>query len=163
MNNPVIKLEKQTIDLMLEAFVFIGVSILVILPIYYFKELPEMIPTHFNGKGQPDAYNSKSMIWTLPVIGLVLCVGLYVLNRYPHVFNYPTKITIDNAVSYYRNATRLIRVLNLIIAWAFVFIMWKSIKVALKTSEGLGTWFLPVFIILMIGVIIYFVLKSNKR
>jgi len=162
MNNPIIKINKETLDIVLEVLTFIGLGVLTLIPMYYFGELPELIPTHFNGKGLPDDYSSRSTIWLLPVIGSVLGIGLYVLNKFPHIFNYHTKITNDNAFRYYKNATRLIRVLNLIVVWVFVFIMYKSIAVALNRSEGLGIWFIPVFIGIMIGPIIYFLLKSSK-
>lgn len=162
MSNPRIKVDKEAIDIIFEALTFIGLCILILLPIFYFNDLPETIPTHFNAKGQPDDYSAKSMIWLLPATGLLLGIGLYALNRFPHVFNYPTKISIDNAVGYYKRSSRLIRVLNLIIVWSFVFIMYKSILVATNKSEGLGVWFLPVFIGVIFGAIIYFTLKSHK-
>ncbi len=162
MSNPVIKVEKGLIDILLEMIMFIGLIALILIPVFYYKDLPEMIPTHFNAKGAPDDYNSKSMIWFLPIIGLFLAAGLFVLNKSPHVFNYPKALTIDNASKYYKNSTRLIRVLNLIITWAFVFVLYKSVQVVLGDSENLGIWFLPVFLIIIFSAIIYFAIKTRK-
>ncbi|WP_299440044.1 DUF1648 domain-containing protein [uncultured Aquimarina sp.] len=162
MSNPIIRVNKEAIDIVLEILTFVGLGILILAPIFYINELPEMIPTHFNAQGLPDDYSSKSTIWFLPVVGLVMGIGLYILNRFPHIFNYPAEITEDNAFRQYKNATRLIRVLNLTITWTFVFIIYKSIAVALNRSEGLGAWFIPVFIGVMIGPIAYFTLKSFK-
>ncbi|MBQ4803579.1 DUF1648 domain-containing protein [Aquimarina sp. MMG015] len=162
MGNPIIKVEKGLIDVLLEIIMLIGLITLILIPLFYYKDLPEMIPTHFNAKGTPDDYNSKSMIWFLPIIGLFLAAGLFVLNKSPHVFNYPKAFTKDNASKYYRNSTRLIRVLNLTITWTFVFILYKSVQVALGHSENLGIWFLPVFLIIIFGAIIYFALGARK-
>ncbi|WP_405205470.1 DUF1648 domain-containing protein [Aquimarina sp. LLG6339-5] len=162
MSNPIIRVEKGLIDILLEIIMFIGLIALILIPAFYYKDLPEMIPTHFNAKGVQDDYNSKSMIWLLPIIGLFLGVGLFVLNKSPHIFNYPKAFTLDNASKYYKNSTRLIGVINLTIIWAFVFILYKSVQVALGDSENLGIWFLPVFLIIIFGAIIYFALETRK-
>ncbi|WP_299608142.1 DUF1648 domain-containing protein [uncultured Aquimarina sp.] len=162
MGNPIINIKKDATDIVFEVCAFIGLGVLLLLPIIYNADLLDQIPTHFNAKGEPDNYSSKTSIWVLPVIGLLMVVGLYILNKFPHKFNYPSKISEDSAPRYYKITTRLIRVINLIIAWSFAYILYGSIQVAIGVYDGLGNWFLPVFIGALLGVMIYFILKSRK-
>ncbi|MHA7058404.1 DUF1648 domain-containing protein [Aquimarina sp. M1] len=162
MKNPIIKVKKEVLDIVLEVLTGLGLGVMVLIPIFYFNDLPEIVPTHFNIKGRPDDYSKKSMIWILPAIGWMLGISLYVLNKFPHAFNYPTKISGENAFQIYKDATRLIRMLNLIIIWSFVYVLYQSIRVAINKSEGLGSWFIPVFIGIIFSTIIYYILKSKK-
>ena len=90
--------------------------------------MPATIPTHYNGAGQADGFGGKITILTLPLIATVLFVGMTFLNKYPHIFNYPTNITQDNVLRQYTNATRLIRYLKLIIVFIFGLIAFKTIQ-----------------------------------
>lgn len=45
----------------------------------------------------------------LPVTSAILFPGMSLVNRAPHIFNYPVRITSENALIQYTNAPRLIR------------------------------------------------------
>ena len=90
--------------------------------IYAYFILPEIIPNHFNIEGQVDAVGTKIFIFVFPVLGTVVFFGLTFINQYPHIFNYPTSITAQNAEQQYRNATRLIRFLKSFIILIFSII-----------------------------------------
>ena len=55
----------------------------------------------------------------LPIISTLLFIGLTTLNKYPYMFNYPSQITKENSVHQYTNATRMMRVLKLVIVLLF--------------------------------------------
>ena len=61
-------------------------------------ELPEIIPTHYNEAGEADSYGDKLNILALPIISTLLFIGLTILNKRPHLFNYPSEITKENAL-----------------------------------------------------------------
>lgn len=96
--------------------------------LFVYSKLPEIIPTHFSFSGKADAYGSKSSIFTLPILGLVIFVLLTILNRFPHIFNYPVTITEDNALQQYKMGTRVLRYLKLIIAIIFLTIIYFTTK-----------------------------------
>ncbi len=159
---PKIKLELTTAD---KSFEIVGWFLILAvwgLTITNYSNLPETISTHYNGAGQADGFGGKATILTLPLIATILFIGLTVLNKFPHVFNYPTGITQDNAFRQYTNATRLIRYLKLIIVFIFGLIAFKTIQNANGEAEGLGVWFLPLTIGLIFISLIYFVTKSFK-
>ena len=125
-----------------------------------FSNLPDTIPTHFNAAGEADGFGSKASIIGLPVIATLLYIGLTLLNRVPHIFNFPTPVTEDNALKQYTNATRMIRYLKLILVFVFAGISYQTIQQANGTGEGLGLWFLPLTLVLIFVPLIYFVSKS---
>lgn len=159
---PIINLDKRPQDRALEVATFLGVLLLIALPVLYYAELPETVPVHFNGKGIADRYGSKGTMLMLPVIGTLMCFGLYALNRFPHIFNYPVEITEENAEKHYRNGTGLIRWLNLIIVLSFAFIEWRIINAATQGQGNLGSYFLPVFLATVFGVIGVYLWKSRN-
>lgn len=162
MKRPRIKIELEPIDRIIEAIGVIGLILLIGLPIFYFSQLPEIIPTHFNAKGEPDGFNGKASIWLLPICGFLIHLGLFWINKYPHKFNFPQKLTEENAEKLYRIATRMTRVLNTIILLVFAYLTYSTIQIGLENQNGLGPLFLPIFILLIIGTIGYFTVKSMK-
>jgi uncharacterized membrane protein len=131
--------------------------------ITHYSSLPETIPTHFNAAGEADGFGSKVSIIALPVIATLLFIGLTVLNRYPHIFNYPTAITQDNALKQYTLATRMLRYLKLVLVLVFGGIEFMTIQNATGKAAGLGVWFLPLTLILVFLPLVYFVINSLKK
>lgn len=159
---PKLTIEKETIDLFIESLSYIVVLLLICIPAYYYNQLPDKIPIHFDGSGNPDGYGKKEMIWLLPAIGLVMFFVLNQVTKHPHSFNYLKPITEANALHQYTLASRMMRVLNFITSSIFCFITWQSIRVALGQASGLGSLFLFVSLAVMTGVIGFYVYKSNK-
>ncbi|MFP2996114.1 DUF1648 domain-containing protein [Spongiivirga sp. MCCC 1A20706] len=163
MNRPKIELEKDTLDLFVEATGVVLLLALIVLPIVFYSQLPEKIPTHFGADGTADNYGSKDSIWFLPVIGTILFVGMFILNKHPHIFNYPTRITVDNAKRQYKNATKLIRFLNTTVVLVFTYITFSTINIALGKQEGLGTYFLLAFLALVFVPVVYHLFKAFPK
>lgn len=160
---PIIKLELTTADKTFEIIGWLLIISLWGLIITKYAHLPETIPTHYNGAGQADGFGGKTTILTLPLIATILFVGMTILNKFPHIFNYPSNITQDNALRQYTNATRMIRYLKLIIVIIFGLIAFKTIQNSNGQANGLGIWFLPMTLGLIFIPLIYFVAKSLKR
>lgn len=148
-NRPKIKIEPTTADRVLEIAGWSALAFLWIITLYNFKNLPAEIPTHFNGMGEVDAYGRRSTLLGLPIVGTVLFIGLTILNRFPHIFNYPVQITADNAARQYTLATRLMRLMKLSLVIIFILIVWSTTAVALEKAGKMSAWFLPV----MLGII----------
>jgi uncharacterized membrane protein len=157
---PKLKIQLTPTDQVLE---LLGWGVLLALWVWIgtnFSSLPDSIPTHFNAAGEADGFGTKASIIGLPLIATLLYIGLTLLNRFPHIFNFPTPITPNNALSQYTNATRMIRYLKLILVFVFAGISYQTIQQANGTGEGLGLWFLPLTLVLIFVPLIYFVSKS---
>lgn len=159
---PKIKLELTTADKIFEIVGWFLILAVWGLIITNYSNLPDTIPTHYNGAGQADGFGGKATILMLPLIATILFVGLTVINKFPHIFNYPTNITQDNALRQYTYATRLIRYLKLIVILIFGLIAFKTIQNANGEADGLGIWFLPMTLGLIFIPLTYYIIKSFK-
>ncbi len=149
-------------DLLIELLTLI-ILICLIGHIYItYDAIPESVPTHFNAYGEPDKFGTKDNMLILPAIAFVLYIGLSILNRYPHIYNYPTTITKDNALKAYTNATKMMRIAKLITVIIFSIISFQTVETAKGQSSGLGLWFLPVTFIIILAPVFYYLSKSFK-
>ncbi|WP_460218122.1 DUF1648 domain-containing protein [Psychroserpens sp. MEBiC05023] len=165
-NRPKIKVPLQALDIILD---LISITLLILMLAYVimsYADLPETIPSHFNGKGEVDGYSDKSMLWLLPGLGIVMYIGLFILNKYPHIHNYMVNITEDNALKNYRFSTRIVRITNVFVVALFSFISYSMIQGAKHEHFELGNWFLITVIsfcvLLPVGIFIYH-RKINKQ
>jgi uncharacterized membrane protein len=155
-NRPKIELELTLFDKALEILGWISVLVIWILVITNYITLPDTIPIHYNSLGVADRFGGKENILTLPIVATILFIGLTMLNQFPHLFNYPTPITEDNALRQYSYATRLLRYLKFIVLVIFGAIIWQTIS----NVHKIGIWFLPTTIALILIPLIYFLIKS---
>ena len=160
---PRIKLQLNQTDKILEVLGWISVVGIWALTLTNYSILPEIIPIHFNGAGKADGFGNKTQIFVLPIISTLLFIGLTTLNKYPYMFNYPSQITKENAVHQYTNATRMMRVLKLVIVVLFGLIVFRKIQIVNGHADGLGTWFLPLTMGMIFIPMLYFLIKSLKK
>ena len=161
-NRPKIEPSLTTTDKMIEFLGWIALVGIWMLALFNYSALPETIPIHYNAAGEADGFGNKSHVLTLPIIATVLFMGLTFLNKFPHKFNYPTKTTTENALHQYTNATRMIRILKLVIVVVFGLIVLKTIQNVNGNADGLGTWFLPLVLGLIFIPTAYYLTKSIR-
>ncbi|MBK7697643.1 MAG: hypothetical protein IPJ39_02405 [Saprospiraceae bacterium] len=150
---PIIKLELTTTDKAIELLSWISIMAIWLLTIISYTNLPDIIPTH---------YNAAEGILIEPIIATFIFVGMTILNKFPHTYNYLTEITTENALKHYTDATRLIRYLKLNIVIVFGLILLQTIRHANGQADGLGVWFTPMTIALLFIPIAYYLIKSSQ-
>ena len=166
MNRPKIKIEKTVADKSIEILTFLFILVSGVLIGIYYNQLPEKLPIHFNWPSKDkNGFGTKDLLWASPIICVIIVVGIYKLNQYPWIFNYPTKITARNAEFNYRQATRMLRILNLLIGLLCFSVTTISVLDGLGIENGLDKYLGPFFPILLIGLPIFFVIKilMNKK
>jgi len=151
-------MELTATDKVIELIGWFALLAIWFLTITSYSNLPDTIPIHFNGAGQIDGFGKKVNILILPLIATVFFVGLTLLNKFPHIFNYPTKINKDNALRQYTNMTRMNRYLKLVFVVIFGLLALKTIK----STGGLGVWFFPLTMGLIFLPMTYFIIKSFR-
>lgn len=162
-SRPKLKIHMTFMDKIIECLAWLSLIILWSIVLWNYSELPEIIPSHFNALGKVDDYSRKESIFVLPIIGTLLFLGLTISNKYPHIFNYPKNITLENAAIQYTNATRMLRFSKFIILLIFLFIIAKSLQIASGKSVNLGVWFLPLVLALLIIPSVFFLIKSLRN
>lgn len=137
-SQPVIELPKSAVESWLDVASWIVATIGLALAIGYFPDLPDLIPTHFNGAGKPDNSGSKYTIFLMPALSLLIVGGMSYFSKFPHKFNYLNKITPENAPFEYRKARLMVRLLSLLVSLLFTTLTWDIIQVATGSDTRLG-------------------------
>jgi uncharacterized membrane protein len=132
-----------------------------------FPILPEQIPTHFNGSGEPDGFGGKYTLWFI----VTLAVGLYAFVGFTGSPRFVTgkpspwstfrpkagaeeqvkKITLE-MLGFVRAAT----------CFVFAYTLWGSIQIAKGIFSDLGGYFLPVFLIGLLIPVGWYAWRMNR-
>jgi cytochrome bd-type quinol oxidase subunit 2 len=166
MKRPKIKIRKTAMDKSLEILTFLLIAGSALLIGVYYAELPEKLPIHFNWPSKDkNGLGTKDLLWASPIICGIIAIGLYKLNQYPWVFNYPTAINEKNAENHYRQATQMLRVLNLLIGFLCLSLTLISVLDGLKIENDLDQYIEPLLPVLFIGLPVLYVVKMlmNKK
>ncbi len=162
-HHPQIPLHLSLVDKIL---IGVGVAIIVATWVYIgwmYHQLPDTVPTHYNFKGEVDGYGGKSTLIVLQVVATVLFVGLHVLNKFPHIFNYPIKITPENATIQYQLATRLMRFEAISIALIFGFIPFEILQSIENEKSTLSAIWLFLFLALVFAPLVVYFFQARKH
>lgn len=127
---------------------------------YSYQVLPDVIPIHFNIYGDIDGHGKKQLMLTHPAVSLLLLIGLTILSRYPHKYNYPVQITAANIDFQYRNAKRMISVCKILIVNGHVcstVLLYLAAK-GMVTSVGI----IPLLVFMPYLSLIYFFVKAKR-
>jgi hypothetical protein len=147
---------KNEADRLLDYFSLAAVAGALLLIAFYYPKLPASIPIDFDSAGRPDAYGSKHIMLLLIGLQILIYIGLGQLHRHPDKFNYPVKVTEANAPELHRLGQRLLRGLKAFISGLFTYFLGAMIAITLGWVNGLGAWFLPIFLFSLFGLIGYF-------
>lgn len=106
--------------------------------VFAYQNLSDTIPIHFNAQGDADNWGSKNTVFIMPGIAIILFVGLYILSKFPHFYNYTVEVTEENAPRIYTEANLFMTIINLEIVLIFTL---ASIDIM---GNFLGVWFVGV-------------------
>jgi uncharacterized membrane protein len=159
---PVLDLPRSSFEITLDIFGGLGIVAMILFIAWYWSSLPEKIPTHFSFSGVPDGWGPKITLLALPAISLVIYIGLTLLSKYPHAYNYLWPITPQNAKKQYENSRQMIVILKTEIVWLFVYIVWQTVQTALKKAKGVAPDFLWIFFVLIFGTVGYHLFKAYQ-
>ena len=118
-----VKVHRTTEGTVLEA-VFVIVAIIVWgLIIWMVHRAPDIVPTHFDASGNPNAYGSPARV-TIPciiiTIGALICM---VVAYFPRHINMPVKITNIRQVELAIASIRVAGITTLLLALAIAYMM----------------------------------------
>lgn len=139
---------------------FLVAQVVMLLAVW--ADLPEQVPGHFGLTGEVDRWTDRWMIWTLPAVSGLLWLGMMVLSRFPHIFNYPWVITEKNAHDLYRTSRSMMFWINAEMTLLFAIIQLMVLRTALGHSDSLTPLFAPVVLVSLFGTMGYFLYKSSK-
>jgi uncharacterized membrane protein len=128
--------------------------VLLVFAVRVWPSLPASVPTHFGFSGEPDRWGGRAWLLALPAMATLFFLVLTLLERAPHVYNYPIELTSSNAPRAHALGRELVLWLKLIVIVTFAVIFWTSVQVALGKATALPGWFLPAVLGSTAGVIL---------
>lgn len=139
----------------------IGVGILLLAILFIalnWSSLPDKVPMHFNGAGDIDRWGSKIELLVLPAIGIGLFIMMHIIEKKPHIHNYPERLNETNVEAFYTTSRKMLNLLKNIINILFAYCIYEIILVAEgKTNSlsmfGMGIMLTVVFLIIIVGMI----------
>jgi len=160
---PRIKIPLGTADKIAEAGGWCILLLLWAVVLMHYGKLPQTIPVHYNASGTADGYSSRSAILSLPVTASLLYIGMTILNRFPHIFNYLREVNAGNARVQYTQATRMIRYLKLMVAVVFLAVGLYALYTAGGNNARWGSLLLPGCLLMIFLPLLVFVLRSAGK
>jgi len=157
---PLLVIERSPIEISLEVLAAVGVMLGTLIIAQAWPTIPNTIPIHFGISGKPDDWGSKEILWLFPLLCLVMDVGFLFLSRYPHEFNYPHPITLENAPRQYQLARLLLAWLKTEVIWLFAFIDWQIIQAASGTITTLNMGLFLVMVLVIFGTVGFYLRQS---
>ena len=152
MPRPKIKLPYSWLEKLIQILSFVALLGLIVLTAFSIIHLPERIPTHFNASGLPDGWGGKGALLMLPIIAVILYVAITIIERFSWAYNYAgIEINEKNADYLYRLGRQMLEWVKLILITDFLYLQWQTTLVARNLSTGLGSWFMPVFLLALFG------------
>ena len=148
MNKHDVFVEVVCLILLMGVFVYLFIS---------WDNIPDKIPGHYNAMGQVDRIANKSELIVLPIIACLMYIGLTAIGRIPQIWNTGVTVTEENKERVYRVLKNMLGTMKLIMVAVFVFLSINSTQ-----ATSLPVWFLPVFLTLTFGAIIFYGIKLVK-
>jgi uncharacterized membrane protein len=161
-NRPKINIPLKPIDNAIEICSITIIFLMWAHTIAEYPDLPNTIASHFNAAGEADGFSDKSFLWLIPFLTIGMYVGLFFLNRYPHLHNYMVNITEDNAFEQYTFSTRILRVVNFLCVLMFGYINFQIIEGAIHGESDLGMGFMITVIGASIALPVFILIYQNR-
>ena len=122
------------------------------------KDMPDQIPSHYDFKGQVDAYGGRGILIFTMVMGWVLVLSMIVISRFPSIWSTGVERTPTNAAVVNRIIKDMLNVLEVGMAILFSYMM-----IVPAMGIAMGVWFMPVFLIIIFGTIIITVVRLIRN
>lgn len=150
--------KKTTFSKITNLISLLSVVGIVLYVIITWKNIPDMIPGHYNIAGEIDKYSSKNSIWILIVVQILLFTMMSVLERFPNIWNTGVKITEENRERVYTNLRNMQTYLKMMIMIYFSYMTFQSIG-----GGNLHSMSVFVFLVLVFGGMAIFLVKIFKN
>lgn len=150
--------KKTTFSKIANLISLLSVVGIVLYVIITWKNIPDMIPGHYNIAGEIDKYSSKNSIWILVGVQILLFAMMSVLERFPNIWNTGVSITAENRERVYTNLRNMQTYLKMMIMIYFSYMTFQSIG-----GGNLHSMSVFVFLVLVFGGMAIFLIKIFKN
>lgn len=139
------------------------VSILIMLAATVFLminwgNLPEQVPSHYDFKGEPDDYGGNGILIFTLVMGWVMVLTFVVIGLFPQIWNTGVERTPANEAVINRIVKDMMNLMEVGLACMFAYM-----TVVPVLGINMGSWFMPLFLVIIFGTIIFTVVRLIRN
>jgi hypothetical protein len=146
-------------DKVLETASFSGLILMVFISAFYFNQLPEKIPIHFDLSGQPNDSGARISIFLLPSIGVLFYLLMFFLVRHVRGLNFPVPLTLQNREKMLSLTGQLFRFIRAAVVLFLLLIHTSVVQVALGRSYGINMTLIPIFLLVFIAILTIYIYR----
>lgn len=161
-NKPKLDIPKSTFQKVLDIITMLIFAAGIVYLFVVWGQLPDQVPAHYNAAGEVDRWGSRWELLLLPIIAAVLGISMSFLEKHPEWHNY-MNLNENNIEFQYKNSVLLLNVIKNECVLLFVFVNYNMVQVALGKAEPLGILFLPIFLGILFGSMIFFIIRSIQH
>ena len=143
----------------------LGISLLLamyFIPLYFFEDMPDKIPKHFNKHGAVNVWTPKGFIYLIPMIATALYLFIELLGKFiPYALKKMDYIEeeINNFLSL---AVLMLRTFNLLFMVVFFYVTLTTVMISLGKWEGLSPNLTSAIFTGFFALIVTFVFRFSK-
>jgi len=98
--------------------------------VWRYGDLPAELPLHFDFEREGSPFDPRWHIWILPCVSAAVYGLLSWVQRYPHRFFYPVKVTGRNRERLYGLAVRTLRIEKLLLVVLYAYAGYNEVSAA---------------------------------
>ncbi len=151
-------MRKNLFDRIVEVLAVLILLAATIFVLINWNSLPEQIPSHYDFKGQVDAYGGRGSLIFSMVMGWVLVLTMIIISWFPSIWNTGVERTPANAAAVNRIVKDMLNMMEVGMAILFSYMMIVPV-----TGMGMGVWFMPAFLTFIFGTIIVTVVRLIRN
>lgn len=143
--------EVISVLLLIVSFLIVALSI---------SNLPDIVPNHFNLKGEPNKYGSKHFLWVGVAVAVFMYFLLTVLAEFPKSYNF--HYTKNNIEEQYKITTKMVRSIKLGLMLFFVALNFFIVESAQLKFTNYIVVLVPMVLLIVFGNVIYYTIQWSK-
>jgi hypothetical protein len=155
--NLTMKLKYTKLQLVLEVIGLLFLGGMIVFIYTQWDQIPQQVPMHYNALGEIDSWGSKYQTLILPTISILLYIFMTVVSFFPQIWNVPVQITDENKEAVYLSTKNLIIFMKVEILAMFFYLNYHTV-----TAQPLSIIFLPIFMIIIFGTVIFFIVRTIR-
>lgn len=121
------------------------------------KDIPNLIPAHYNIAGEVDRFGDKISILICPIMSWMLYILITVLECFPQIWNTGVKVTEKNRERVYAILRAMIDSIKLVLVFVFLYL-----TVCMAELISPSIWFTVADTALILGIIIVSMIRLYR-
>lgn len=155
-------MQKKSCSYIKKTAEFISVLLMLLVAcivIVFYRDIPSQVPLHYNIYGEADAYSRKWAIFIVPIVMMITYIALSILQKKPHIFNYPIKVTEQNKIKLYEVGVEMVVVFKAMSLLMLSSLSISSILDSINKNGYINAWLIIAIVLLWVIIFIYYIRK----